>query len=98
VTRPSERIRIKVEAIKLPRVCWSTLRAVFSVTTPSLFFAAGRSKRQFSDRGSQGTGRVKKKVHPSPFLDSTQTLPPWRSIILFDSANPTPVPSYSSGV
>ena len=41
----------------------------------------------------QAAERVKKKVEPSPKVDSTHTFPPWRSTILRTTASPIPVPS-----
>jgi hypothetical protein len=38
------------------------------------------------------TGRVKKKVEPSPGLDSTHIVPPWHSTIFLAMARPMPVP------
>src|SRR5262249_10351363 len=39
------------------------------------------------------TGKVKKKVEPSPWVDSTQIVPPWRSTTRLTMVSPAPVPS-----
>src|SRR5271163_692715 len=40
--------------------------------------------------------REKRKVEPSPSLDSTAMLQPWRSAIFLQIARPMPVPANSS--
>jgi hypothetical protein len=47
---------------------------------------------------AQAAGRVKKKVDPSPGVDSSQTRPPCRSMIFLTTARPIPVPACSSRV